>query len=91
MKPLLILLLLSVHFTSGQIENSTAAEPDQFPYAVQVHRNHHRRALRHYVDREFPLHGSVSGRVDRRRGELAAGGGEGRKVLVRVAGEGGRT
>ena len=38
MKQLLILLLLYLHHASGQIENGTAAEPGQFPYAVQVHR-----------------------------------------------------
>ena len=40
MKPLLILLLLYLHhhLASGQIENGTAADPGQFPYAVQVHR-----------------------------------------------------
>ena len=114
MKPLLILLLLSIHHhASGQIENGTAAEPASVrKRSSRIHHQlrkgaaegrrctgiiiaanfaHYRRPLRHKIDREYPLNGSESERVNCRRGELAAGGGEGRKVLVRVAGERGRT
>ena len=38
MKPVLTLLLLSVHYAGGQIESGTPGEPGQFPYAVQLHR-----------------------------------------------------